>query len=118
MSKILITGGAGFVGYHLAKRLADQEGHKVVLAANVLRQGNEHADSDLESLLSKPNVTMIRADLADPASYEKIGTGYDYVYHLAGINGFRKFMEMPHEVLRVGITATLNVLEWFRSQNN
>ncbi len=117
MSKILITGGAGFVGYHLAKRLADQE-HAVMLVANVLPQGNEHTDSDLESLLSRPNVTMIRADLANPASCEKLGAGYDYIYHLAGVNGFRKFMEIPHEVLRIGTMTSLNILEWFRKKNN
>lgn len=105
MSKILITGGAGFVGYHLAKRLADQ-GHEIVLADN------------REALLSQPNITMVKADLTDPASYDKLGNGYDYVYHLAGINGFRQFMDIPHEVLRVGAAATLNTLEWFRTKNN
>ncbi len=106
MSKTLITGGAGFVGYHLAKRLADQ-GHEIVLADNFVRQENGYT-----------NGTMIQADLTDPASYDKLGTGYDYIYHLAGINGFRQFMDIPHEVLRVGAAATLNILEWFRVKNN
>ncbi|MBI4224896.1 MAG: NAD(P)-dependent oxidoreductase [Candidatus Sungbacteria bacterium] len=114
MSKILITGGAGFVGYHLAKRLADQE-HEIVLVDNFSRNGR---DADLLTLLQRPNTKLIEGDLTDPASYEKFGTGYDYVYHLAGINGFRQFMDMPHEVLRVGAATALNILDWFRTKNN
>lgn len=113
MSKILITGGAGFVGYHLTKRLTEQ-GHEITLADLSFHRPN---DLDLEALLSQPNVSSIEADLTDPASQEKIGAGYDYVYHLAGINGFKQFQEIPHEVLRVGITATLNILEWFGARN-
>ena len=116
-SRILITGGAGFVGYHLAKQLSSQK-HELVLVDNFLWRVNGRTDPDLESLLSRPNVSMIQADLTDSGSCGTIGSGYDYVYHLAGINGFSKFVGMPHEVLRVGISATLNVLEWFRSKNN
>lgn len=113
MPKILITGGKGFIGYHLAKRLAAQ-GHEIVL---VDLSFDTSRDLDLQTLLAEPNVRSIEADLTDTASYEKIGSGYDYVYHLAGINGFRQFNEIPHEVLRVGIASTLNLLEWFRTHN-
>lgn len=113
MSKILITGGAGFIGYHLAKRLAAQE-HEITLADLSFHRPD---DSDLQALLAQSNVQSIEADLTDPASCDKLGTGYDYVYHLAGINGFKQFQEIPHEVLRVGVSSTLNILEWFRSQN-
>ena len=113
-SKILITGGAGFIGYHLAKRLVGQ-GNEVVLADNFFRS---ERDADLLALLEKPNIKLVEADLTNPVSWGGLGTGYDYVYHLVGINGFRQFMERPHEVLRIGISATLNILKWFHSQNN
>lgn len=114
MKKILITGGAGFIGYHLAKHLLNQE-YEVVIADNFFR--SEH-DADLENLLKQPNVKLVTADLTIPASWENIGNGYDYVYHLVGINGTKLFYEIPHEVLRIGITTTLNVLDWFRTKNN
>lgn len=113
MKKILITGGAGFVGYHLAKRLA-AAGHDIVLADNFFRgKRNE----DFEALIALPNVRLVESDLTREYNWLKLGSGYDEVYHLVGINGTRLFYEIPHEVLRIGVTTTINALEWFRSQN-
>lgn len=114
MQKVLITGGAGFIGYHLAKRLVGQ-GHEVVLADNFFRS---ERDADLAALLENPNIRLIEADLTNPALWDTLGIGYDYVYHLVGINGTKLFYEIPHEVLRIGVTTTLNALEWFRTKNN
>jgi nucleoside-diphosphate-sugar epimerase len=111
--RVLITGGAGFVGYHLAKRLA-AAGHNVAIAENFFRGKR---DEDFDKLLSLPNVSLIEGDLSCPGAWQHLGGNYDEVYHLAGINGTRLFYEMPHEVLRIGITTTLNALEWFRSHN-
>lgn len=113
MAKILITGGAGFIGYHLATCLS-LRGNEIVLADNFSR-GKK--DAELMTLLAKPNVKMIEADLTDYASWSKIGTDYDYIYHLISINGFKFFKEIPHEVLRVGLTTTLNVLNWLHKVN-
>lgn len=114
MSKILITGGAGFIGYHLAKRLAAQ-GHEIVLADNFFRS---ERDADLLKLLENPNITLIEGDLTAPDAWKPLGSGYDYVYHFVGINGTKLFYEIPHEVLHIGITTTLNALDWFRTKNN
>lgn len=113
MSKILITGGAGFVGYHLGKRLAEQ-GNEIVIADNFFRS---EKDADLVALISMPNVKMIELDLTDSKSWDSIGEGYDYVYHLVGINGTKLFYDIPHEVMRIGISTTMNVIEWFRLKN-
>ncbi|OGZ04664.1 MAG: hypothetical protein A2648_01025 [Candidatus Lloydbacteria bacterium RIFCSPHIGHO2_01_FULL_41_20] len=113
MSKILITGGTGFIGYHLAKRLAGQ-GHEIVLADNFFRS---RKDADLLALLEKPNVKLIEVDLTEKSSWEKLGTGYDYVYHFVGINGTKLFYEIPHEVLRIGVSTTMNAIEWFHTKN-
>ncbi len=111
--KILITGGAGFIGYHLAKRLESQ-GHKVTLADNFFRG---RRDADFEALIKKTNVTFVEGDLTKPESWKKLGSGYDQVYHLVGINGTKLFYEIPHEVLRIGVSTTMNALEWFRTTN-
>ncbi|MSU74407.1 NAD-dependent epimerase/dehydratase family protein [Candidatus Kaiserbacteria bacterium] len=113
MKKILITGGAGFVGYHLAKRLAAQ-GNDITLADNFFR-GKRNVD--FETLIKEPNVTFIKADLTESKNWLKLSGGYDYVYHLVGINGTELFYTIPHEVLRIGVTTILNGLEWFRTQN-
>lgn len=112
--RILITGGAGFIGYHLSKRLASQ-GYEVVIADNFFRSAH---DADLKKLLEKSNVTLIQTDLTKPESWNDIGEGYDEVYHLVGINGTELFYQIPHEVLRIGISTTMNVLDWFHTKNN
>ena len=112
--KILITGGAGFIGYHLTKRLAGH-GHDIVIADNFFR--SEH-DADLKALLALSNVKLYEADLTKPEAWEGIGEGYDEVYHLVGINGTDLFYTIPHEVLRIGVATTMNVLDWFRTKNN
>lgn len=111
--RVLITGGAGFVGYHLAKRLSDQ-GQKVVIADNFFRSEKDH---DLMELIKRENVTLIETDLAERDSWDKIPGQFDYVYHLAAINGTPLFYEMPHEVLRASLLTTIYALEWFRTKN-
>ena len=111
--KILITGGAGFIGYHLAKRLAAQ-GYAITLADNFFR-GKRNAD--FEALIKKPNVRFIKTDLTNLKNWDKLGAGFDQVYHLVGINGTKLFYSIPHEVLRIGVSTTMNALEWFRAKN-
>ncbi len=113
MEKILITGGAGFVGYALAKRLA-QSGADITIADNFFRGKR---DADLEALLTLPNVRLVEGDLTKPEAWDALGTGYTHVYHLVGINGTKLFYEIPHEVLRIGVSTTMNALEWFRLKN-
>lgn len=113
MKKILITGGAGFVGYHLAHRLASQ-GHSITIADNFFRGKR---DEDFQALIGLPNVTLIEGDLTKPESWEVLGGGYDVVYHLVGINGTELFYTIPHEVLRIGVLTTIHALEWFRTKN-
>jgi UDP-glucose 4-epimerase len=108
--RILITGGAGFVGYHLAKRLSEDLDNQIVLADNFARGKN---DEELESLIKRKNISLIAGDLTDNSTFEKLGTGYDEVYHLAAIIGVRNVLERPHDVVRVNAISTLLLLEWF-----
>ncbi|MEK9158161.1 MAG: NAD(P)-dependent oxidoreductase [Patescibacteria group bacterium] len=114
IKKALITGGAGFIGYHLAKHLAGLD-YKVVITDNFFRSTK---DKDLSELLTSPNVEFIQADLTNMTEWDKLGSGYDQVYHLAAVNGTKLFYEMPHEVLRINLMTTINAIEWFRSKNS
>ena len=113
MIRVLVTGGAGFVGYHLAKMLAD-EGSEVVVVDN-FRRGRR--DADFEVLLERPNVKLVIADLTDPRALDVMPGGFDEVYHLAAINGTKYFYEIPVEVFRANMLSTINVLEWFQAKN-
>jgi UDP-glucuronate decarboxylase len=112
--RTLITGGAGFLGLHLARRLADEAGHEVTLVDN-FRRGR--LDDDLSQVLDLPNTRLIEADLADPAAYETLGTGYDEVYHLAAVIGVRNVLERPHDVVRINALTTIYLLDWMVEQN-
>jgi nucleoside-diphosphate-sugar epimerase len=108
--RILITGGAGFVGFHLATELSAQPEDELTLVDNFVR-GRQ--DPDLEGLLKKSNVRLVSADVTRPETFENLGTGYDEVYHLAAIIGVRNVLERPHEVVRVNAVSTLLLLDWF-----
>ena len=104
----LITGGAGFIGFHLARDLSE-DGFNVTILDNFSR-GRE--DEEFHELISRNNVHFIKADITEKSSFNNIGE-FDYVYHLAAINGTGNFYSIPDQVLRVGVIGTLNVLDWF-----
>jgi len=111
MEKVLITGGAGFIGFHLARSL-DEQGYEVTILDNFAR-GQE--DKEFKELIEKPNVYFIKADITKPEVFDEL-KDFDYVYHLAMINGTENFYNIPDKVLKVGILGTLNVLDWFVKQ--
>jgi len=108
MKKVLVTGGAGFIGYHLSKHLA-KEGNEVTIVDNLFRG---KMDGELTEVIEMENVEYIKADLTNYKSLEKIDGDYDCVYHLAAINGTKYFYEIPNEVLRTNILSTINILDW------
>lgn len=107
--RILITGGAGFIGFHLAKHLSTEPGAELLLMDNLVRG---RRDPDLDRLLSKPNVRLLEADLTDPGALSALGQGWDEVYHLAAIIGVEPVLQRPHEVVRVNAMSTLLLLDW------
>ncbi len=112
MKKVLITGGSGFVGFHLATALAGRGDREITLADNHSRGPR---DEEIGELLKNPRVHLLELDLADPASYAKLGEGYDEVYHLAAVIGVQNVLERPWDVVRINALATLYLLEWFRA---
>ncbi|OGF51413.1 hypothetical protein A3I27_00140 [Candidatus Giovannonibacteria bacterium RIFCSPLOWO2_02_FULL_43_11b] len=113
---ILITGGAGFIGYHLAKHLLRDKEVNLVLVDNLQRYKGK-MDEAFKTLITEPRVKFLQMDLTDPSVYKNFGGGYEQVYHLAAINGTKFFYEMPHDILRKDTLMNLNILEWFRKEN-
>ncbi len=107
--KHLLTGGAGFIGCHLARRLADQ-GDEVHLVDDLSRG---RIDPELSELLARPNVRLIEADLNDAAALRRLDGGYDGVFHLAAIIGVANVLDRPHRVLATNARTLLNVLDWY-----
>lgn len=107
MEKVLITGGAGFIGFHLASHLSKKA--SVTICDNLSR-GKE--DSDLNELLDESNVDFVKCDLTKTDELDKLEK-YDYVYHLAAVQGTKNFYEKPHVVLRTNLLSTINLLDWY-----
>lgn len=100
--RVLVLGGAGFIGLHLARRLAVQ-GHEVTIADDFSR--GRH-DPELEAL----GVPVLDVDLS--RSCASIPTGWDHVYMLAAVVGVRNVERDPSRVLRTNTLALLTVLDW------
>ncbi|MCG5238768.1 NAD-dependent epimerase/dehydratase family protein [Azospirillum doebereinerae] len=114
MRKILVTGAAGFIGYHLARRLADQ-GHAVDLLDNHARGVRDAALSDLAR---RPNVRTIEADLTEPALAERLDTDYGLIVHLAAIIGVAQVRSRPYQVLTANVAMVQTALALARRQTD
>jgi nucleoside-diphosphate-sugar epimerase len=110
--RTVITGGAGFIGLALARRLArlSGAGDEVILVDTLGRHGM-HAE--LERVLGHPCLRLVQGDLTLAASLGPIPVPVDRVYHLAGRVGVGPVTAAPADVLRTNTLSTLNVFEWF-----
>lgn len=104
--RALITGGAGFIGIHLARVLLSRAA-EVTLVDNFSRGV---MDQELRALLN--DVNLIECDLTNPLANDVLGDDYTQIYHLAAIVGVRSANEFPHRILRVNLLALINVLDW------
>ncbi len=114
--KILVTGAAGFIGFHTAKRLLAR-GDEVVGLDNL----NEYYDVTLKqarlALLEKePGFRFARVDLTDAQAMAQLFAGekFQRVVHLAAQAGVRYSIEAPQVYVNSNVTGTLNVLEGCR----
>ncbi|MYY07923.1 NAD-dependent epimerase/dehydratase family protein [Streptomyces sp. SID4919] len=104
--KILITGGAGFIGLHLARRLADD--CDVTLLDDFSRG---RSDAQLSELLGR--VTLVEHDLTTPVPPGLLADDYSEVYHLAAVVGVVHSNDDPRRVLRTNLLTTIHLLDWF-----
>jgi UDP-glucuronate 4-epimerase len=114
--KVLVTGAAGFIGYHTAERLAAR-GDEVVGLDNL----NNYYDVSLKRarlarLEGKPGFRFVLGDLTDTASIEALFSAerFDRVVHLAAQAGVRYSMTNPRAYVESNVSGFLNVLEGCR----
>lgn len=104
--KILVTGGAGFIGSHLCERLVE-DGHTVTAIDN-FSTGNA---SNLESLNGSNRFTLIEGSILEAHLLVSLMIDADYVFHLAAAVGVFNIVNNPLESLFTNIRGTENVLE-------
>lgn len=110
MKKILITGGAGFIAYHLTAKLAAN--NKITVIDNLARG---RMDNDFRKLIENKNIKFIQADLTDPGVYNSLDTDFDYIYHLAAVIGVKNVTENPDKVLYVNAVSNLLLFEFAKN---
>jgi UDP-glucose 4-epimerase len=101
--KVVITGGAGFIGANLVRELAD--GNSVIIVDNLSTGRKEN----LTGLLGE-NVVLVEASISDLSLLKKLFTDVDFVFHLAAIPGVFRSIENPLATSETNVTGTLNVL--------
>ena len=115
MTKCLITGAAGFIGYHLASEIAKDPQNQVICVDNFSRGENDKA---YRELCSKGNVLGLEVDLSDQNQYRKLPDDVDFIYHMAALNGTQNFYERPMEVLKSCTLPTIFLLEHYSGNAN
>jgi UDP-glucose 4-epimerase len=107
--KILITGGAGFIGSNLTKRLV-KEGHEVTVLDNLLR-GNK-IDSGTFT-----KINFVNGDVRDYELVKRVSQGVDLIFHLAAVLGVDVVADIPVETMDVETIGTRNIVNAAQTNN-
>src|SRR5919112_5419168 len=102
--RVFITGGAGFIGTTLARRLVDDN--------EVVALDNLHRDALSGTELGEhPNFTLHQVDVLDADAVRELAAGATHIVHCAAIAGVDTVLESPVRTMRVNLIGTYNVLE-------
>ena len=112
--KIFITGGAGFIGFHLADFYLKQN-HKVIIFDNFLRKGTKENVALLKARYDK-NLNIIKGDIRNFFKLKKEIGGSDVIFHLAAQVAVTTSITNPREDFEINAQGSFNVLEASRKK--
>lgn len=112
MKKALITGGAGFIGLRIARRLLEA-GVAVDLVDNFAR-GRD--DEDLAAVRALPGARLIKLDLSVPGATDTLPHDYDAIFHFAALLGVANVILRPYDTLTLNVALTVEALRLARRQ--
>jgi len=107
--RILVTGGAGFIGSHIAERCV-REGHEVRVYDNLSSGRRENLATFAD------RVELVEADVRDAPQLDYYAAGCDVIFHEAAVVSVPYSIEHPQETHDVNLQGTINVLEAARRQ--
>jgi len=112
--KILVTGGAGFIGSALIRFLLNETRHKVINVDKLTYAGNL---ASLESIESNPRYTFEQADICDPIKVSALISAYrpDKIIHLAAESHVDRSVDAPGDFIQTNIVGTFNLLNAART---
>lgn len=115
--RILVTGGAGFIGSNLVNRLL-QQGKSVTIFDNLSRSGCQQNIAWLRQQYGQDAFQLVQADLTDDAALERAASGVERIYHLAGQVAVTTSVKNPRQDFEANALGTFNVLEAARTVAN
>ncbi len=104
--KIVVTGGAGFIGSNLCRMLLE-EGAKVIAFDNL----SSGRIDFIKDLIEKDEFNFLKGDIRDPVDLEKVTKNSDVIFHLAAQTSVPFSMTNPNEDCEINVIGTLNTLE-------
>jgi len=117
--KILITGVAGFIGFHLAKYLI-KKNYKVIGLDNINNYYNINLKKDRIKILkkiSKKNFYFFKVNISEYKNFSILSKfKIDYIFHLAAQAGVRYSLENPQKFIDSNVTGFLNVIKWAKTK--
>ncbi len=108
--RVVVTGGAGFIGSHLVERLL-QDGHEVTVVDNYATGRARN----LAHLAGQPQLRIVTADVTDAAAIAPAFEGKDWVFHLAALADIVPSVQRPLDYFRANVDGTAVVLEAARA---
>jgi len=118
MRNILIIGGAGFIGFNLAKKLLEDKNNFIYIVDNFITGQHKH----IENLLLSKNRGRVEYYTCDITDKDKLQfylnmTNIDEIYHLASIASPPKYLKYPIETMDTNIIGTKNILELIKDRD-
>jgi len=110
-NKVLILGGAGFIGFNIADKLAQKGDYDITIADNFFRG---KMDSTLSKLVNDYIVNVVTGDFTEKGTFQKLDKDYDQVYMLASVVGVDYTQKMPDKLIQINSSLILNTLEWLQ----
>lgn len=107
----LVTGGAGFVGLHLVKRILNETDWHILVVDNFDRA---RKDSAFGELLENPRVSLHDIDLTDLDSVVDL-PDVEWIFHLAAVVGVKNVESRPTDVLEINALSTINIARYAQS---
>jgi len=114
VKKVLITGGAGFIGLALARNFADKD-YEVHILDNFSRAVK---DPELEEASARNNIKLITCDVLNQEELLALDKDYTLIYHLAAIIGVQHVLNRPYDVLTLNVQMLANMIQFSREQKS
>lgn len=110
-NKVLILGGAGFIGMNIIRVLGARGDSQITIGDNFFRG---KMDADLTGLVEQYQIKVVSEDFTNPAAFDQLEKDYDQVYMLASVVGVEYTSKIPNELIRINTQLIMNTLEWLK----